>query len=80
MWVSCHHGLFSADSEHSLNTSSEAPESLCKGLRGDSNDSEVLVKTVQAILVADFLVLMHSSPMSFVSSCRSALGTIIAGE
>jgi hypothetical protein len=29
--------IFSADSELSLNTSSEAPESLCKGLRGDSN-------------------------------------------
>ena len=32
-----HLTIFSADSEYSSNTSSEAPESLCNGLRGESN-------------------------------------------
>jgi hypothetical protein len=36
-------------------------------------------KTIQAILVAVFLGFMLSSPISPVSSCRSALGTITAG-
>jgi hypothetical protein len=37
-----HLTIFSADSEYSSNTSSEAPESLCNGLRGESNGTGTL--------------------------------------
>src|SRR5215217_4141323 len=61
---------FSIDGEHCLNTSSEATQSLSNVLRVDSNGWSC--KTVQAILMAVFLIIMHSSPISSVPSCRSA--------
>jgi hypothetical protein len=70
---------FSINGEHCLNTSSEATQSLSNVLRVDSN-GEGTGKTVQAVLVAVFPVLMLSSPMSSVSSYRSASGTMTAGE
>jgi hypothetical protein len=51
-----HLTIFSADSELSSDTTSEAPESLSNVLRGDSSGGTG--KIVQAILVAVFLVLM----------------------
>jgi len=54
---------FSIDGEHSLNTSSEATQSLSKVLRVDSNGWGT-GKSVQTILVAVFLGFLLSSPIS----------------
>jgi hypothetical protein len=70
---------FSANSEYSSNFPSEAPESLSNVLGVDSNGWGT-GKSVQTILVAVFLGFMLSSPMSPVSSCRSASATMTAGE
>jgi len=57
-----HLTIFSADSEHSSNTSSEAPESLSNGLRGDSN-GEVLQESRRGFssLVFDLLPALAST-------------------
>jgi hypothetical protein len=70
---------FSANSEYSPNTSSEATQSLSNDLRDDSHVLRT-GKTVQAILVAVFPVLMLSCSISPVSSCRTPSGTMPARE